>query len=55
MINRYRETFVLLFYRCTALYIRWADDLELRGSINEVRTVFNKAQRKGALPAEVFD
>ncbi|CAI4221459.1 unnamed protein product [Auanema sp. JU1783] len=38
--------------RCASLYIRWAEDLELRGAMEDARSIFRKALSFGALPLE---
>ncbi|KAK5979647.1 BUB1 N-terminal domain-containing protein [Trichostrongylus colubriformis] len=41
--------------RCAQLYVRWSEDLEMRGAIADARAVLRRARRNGALPPEVID
>ncbi|WKX88325.1 hypothetical protein Q1695_008179 [Nippostrongylus brasiliensis] len=41
--------------RCAALYVRWSQDLEMRGAIADARAVLRRARRNGALPIDVID
>ncbi|KIH53588.1 hypothetical protein ANCDUO_16279 [Ancylostoma duodenale] len=41
--------------RCAQLYIRWSQDLEMRGAIADARAVLNRARKHGALPAAAID
>ncbi|XGW25170.1 hypothetical protein V3C99_006520 [Haemonchus contortus] len=41
--------------RCAQLYIRWSEDLEMRGAIADARAVLRRARRNGALPPEAID
>ncbi|RCN43705.1 hypothetical protein ANCCAN_10269 [Ancylostoma caninum] len=41
--------------RCAQLYIRWSQDLEMRGAIADARAVLNRARKHGALPLAAID
>ncbi|KJH42745.1 hypothetical protein DICVIV_11252 [Dictyocaulus viviparus] len=41
--------------RCAQLYIRWSQDLELRGAISEARAVLQRARQNGAVPVDAIN
>ncbi|KAJ1365682.1 hypothetical protein KIN20_026092 [Parelaphostrongylus tenuis] len=41
--------------RCAQLYIRWSQDLEMRGAISDARAVLQRARRNGALPLDAIN
>ncbi|KAE9418607.1 hypothetical protein Angca_008006, partial [Angiostrongylus cantonensis] len=41
--------------RCAQLYIRWSQDLEMRGAISYARAVLQRARRNGAVPLDAIN